>query len=82
VSLWDGRTARLLGTVRPGDTTVLPMFLDNDRLLLQCHDGASYVWDTSEKHATDTACRILGSGLGEAEWRAWFGERDYIGTCT
>jgi DNA-binding SARP family transcriptional activator/WD40 repeat protein len=81
VSLWDGRTARLLGTVQPGDTTVLPMFLDDNRLLLQYHDGASYVWDTSEQHAMDTACRILGSGLDEAEWRTWFGNRDYIDTC-
>jgi WD40 repeat protein len=81
VSLWDGRTAELLGTVQPGDSQVQPLFLDEETLFLQYSDGAAYIWNTSEEHALETACRILGGGLDRAQWRAWFGDREYVDVC-
>jgi DNA-binding SARP family transcriptional activator/WD40 repeat protein len=82
VSLWDGRTSQLLGTVRPGDVDSATTFLDDDRtLLIVGWDGAVYEWDTSLAHAVDTACGIVGRGLTEAEWRASFGGRPYQRIC-
>ncbi|QZY29721.1 hypothetical protein K6T13_03235 [Nocardioides coralli] len=81
VSLWDGRTAELLGTVQPGDSQVQPLFLDADTLFLQYSDGAAYIWRTSPEHALRTACRILDGGLDPTEWQEWFGERPYVDVC-
>lgn len=82
VSLWDGRTSTLLGTIRPGATHSSSVFLEDDRtLLIAGWDGAVYEWDTSVDHAVDTACRIVGSGLDEARWRAAFGGRAHQQVC-
>jgi WD40 repeat protein len=82
VSLWDGRTSALLGTIRPGATYTSSVFLEDDRtLLIAAWDGAVYEWDTSVDHAVETACRIVGSGLDEARWRAAFGSRPYKQAC-
>jgi WD40 repeat protein len=82
VSLWDGRTSALLGTIQPGETASSPVFLDDDRtLLIGVWDGSVYEWDTSVEHAVETACSIVGRGLTEAEWRLAFGDRPYVETC-
>ena len=81
VSLRDGRTGALLGTVHAGDGRSGPVFLDAHRLLLQHFDGEQYVWDTSDDWARFTACRIVGRGLTRAEWRAVFGDRPYLDVC-
>jgi WD40 repeat protein len=81
VSLRDGTTAALLGTVDSGDAAAAPVFLDDQALLLPYPDGSTYVWDTSPQYAVDTACRIVGRGLTRDEWRAAFGDRPYEDVC-
>jgi WD40 repeat protein len=81
VSLRDGRTGALLGTVRPGDSEVAPVFLDDQALLLASSDGSTYVWDTSQQYAVDTACRIVGRGLTRDEWQVAFGDLPYEDVC-
>ncbi len=82
VSLWDGRTSALLGTIRPGESGSSSVFLEDNRtMLIAAWDGAVYEWDTSVGHAVQTACRIVGSGLDEARWRAAFGSRPYQQVC-
>jgi WD40 repeat protein len=81
VSLWDGRTSELLGTVRPGDVNSATTFLDDRTLLIAGWDGAVYEWDTSLAHAADFACSIVGRGLNAEEWRAAFGSRPRQRVC-
>ncbi len=81
VSLWDGTTGALLGTVASGDEGVDPMFLDDQALLLPYSDGSTFVWDTSPQYAMDTACRIVGRGLTREEWRVAFGDMPYEDVC-
>jgi DNA-binding SARP family transcriptional activator/WD40 repeat protein len=82
VSLWDGRTSVLLGTIQPGDRNSASVFLDDDRTLrIFSWDGAVYEWNTSMDHAVDFACGIVGRGLTEAEWQAAFGGREYQDIC-
>jgi WD40 repeat protein/DNA-binding SARP family transcriptional activator len=82
VSLWDGRSGALLGTVRPGGVDSAAVFLEDRRtLLIAGWDGAVYEWDTSEEHALDFACRVVGGGLSESEWRAFFGNRPFREVC-
>jgi WD40 repeat protein len=82
VSLWDGTTGALLGTVQVGyGGGGAPVFLDGQALLLAYPDGSSYVWDTSPTYALDTACRIVGRGLTREEWRAAFVDRPYVDVC-
>ncbi len=69
VSLWDGRTAELLGTVAPSSEMSSPVFLSDDRtVLIAAWDGTVYEWDTSIEHAVDFACHVLGHGLTRAQW--------------
>ena len=74
-------TGQALGTVRPAESAVVPLFLDEDTLHLPYVDGSAYTWDTSIEHAVDVACRIAGGGLTPAEWRAVFGTRPYEDVC-
>ncbi|HET6560934.1 MAG TPA: BTAD domain-containing putative transcriptional regulator [Marmoricola sp.] len=79
VSLRDGSTAALLGTVHLGDEPAPPVFLDDQTLLLAYPDGSTFVWDTSAAHALDSACRILGGD--DIEWRVRSGDRAYDLPC-
>jgi WD40 repeat protein len=83
VTLWDGRTAAPLGTVKPADGTTSVAFLpDNQTVRIAAVDGAVYDWDTSVDHAVDTACRILvGRSMTEAEWSAVLPNQPYQPTC-
>ena len=81
VSLWDGMTGELLGTVQVADGGAPPVFLDDQALLLTPPDGSTYVWDTSPTYALDTACRIVGRGLSREEWRAAFGDLPFEDVC-
>jgi DNA-binding SARP family transcriptional activator/WD40 repeat protein len=70
VSLWNGRTSALLGTVAPSNEMSTPVFLTDDRtVLLAAWDGAVYEWDTSIDHATDFACHVVGHGLTRIQWQ-------------
>ena len=81
MSLWDGTTGALLGTVDFGDGAAAPTFLDDQTLLLPYPDGSTYEWHTSPAYAVDTACRIVGHGLTTEEWRVAFGDRPYEDVC-
>lgn len=81
ISLWDGRSSALLGTVQPDNGRPEPMFVDEKTLLLQYPDGALYRWDTSERHAVESACSIVGHGLDREEWAHAFGDRPYVDVC-
>jgi WD40 repeat protein len=81
VSLRDGTSGELLGTVDSGDESATPVFLDGQALLLAYPDGSTYVWDTSPTYALDSACRIVGRGLTREGWRAAFGDRPYVDVC-
>ncbi len=81
VSLRDGRTAALLGTVHLGSEWVAPAFADGHTMVVPYPDGSTFLWDTRMEHAVDTACRILGHGLDRDQWRTWFGDRAYVDVC-
>jgi DNA-binding SARP family transcriptional activator/WD40 repeat protein/class 3 adenylate cyclase/energy-coupling factor transporter ATP-binding protein EcfA2 len=84
VSLWDGRTGALLGTVRPvqPNTPVAVEFLaDGHTVQIASLDGAVYTWDTRPQHWVEYACTVVGRNLTMDEWRDTFGERHYHRTC-
>jgi DNA-binding SARP family transcriptional activator/WD40 repeat protein/energy-coupling factor transporter ATP-binding protein EcfA2 len=81
VSLWHGHSSELLGTVRPDDGPSEPMFVDDETLSLQYSSGGLYRWDTSDEHAVETTCRIVGRGLTVDEWQTAFGDREYVDVC-
>ncbi len=69
LSLWDGRTAALLGTVRLGGGLLSPAFLPDSRTVrIAAVDGAVYEWDTSVERARSVACHIVGRSLTGKEW--------------
>ncbi len=69
LSLWDGRTADLLGTVRLGNALVSPAFLPDSRTVrIAAADGSVYEWDTSVERARAVACHIVGRSLTVEEW--------------
>ena len=80
-SLWDGTTGALLGTVDVGEEETVPVFLDEQAILLPYSDGSTYVWDSSLRYAVDTACRIVGRGLSRDEWKVAFGDLPYEDVC-
>jgi WD40 repeat protein len=83
VSLFDGRSAELLGAVNiPNHQLVTADFLaDGHTVVIGSYDDGIYRWDTRLEHATETACRMAGRDLSEAEWRENFGDRPYQKTC-
>jgi WD40 repeat protein len=82
VSLWDGRTAELLGTVAPSSEMSTPVFLaDNRTVLIPTWDGAVYEWDTSLEHATDFACDVVGHGFTSSQWEELLPNHIFEDTC-
>jgi WD40 repeat protein len=82
VSLWDGRTAELLGTVAPSSEMSTPVFLaDNRTVLIPAWDGAVYEWDTSLEHATDFACDVVGHGFTSSQWEELLPNHTFEDTC-
>jgi WD40 repeat protein len=83
VSLWDGPTGELLGSVvLPEKVASSANFGADDRTVLITTDyGGQYYWDTSTAHAVEFACRLAGRDLTEAEWRQAFDDRPWQPTC-
>ena len=83
VSLWDGPTGELLGSVvLPEKVTVFANFGADDRtIVITTSTGSLYYWDTSTEHAIEFACRLAGRDLAEAEWPQYFGARPWQPTC-
>jgi len=82
LSLWDARSAALLGTVRLGKWLVMPAFLPDSRTVRAVdQDGAVYEWDTSEQRARKVACSIVGRSLTEEEWETVLPDAQFERTC-
>ena len=83
VSLWDGTSGELLGTVvLPEQTVVNAAFGEDGHTVVMSTDYESvYIWDTRVEYALDYACRLAGRDFTRAEWRENFGERAYEETC-
>ncbi len=83
ISLVDGRTGDLLGTVvLPERTLASASFMHDDKTVLVASYAQSiYRWDTRPDRARDFACEIAGRNLTHAEWRDNFTTRPYETTC-
>ncbi|HJY25929.1 MAG TPA: WD40 repeat domain-containing protein, partial [Actinomycetes bacterium] len=84
VSLWDGNTGSLLGTVVPGafEPDLWAHFLpDGHTVLIATFVGDVYTWDTRSAHWVDFACQVVGRNLTTEEWNAVFEDRAYRKTC-
>ena len=84
VSLWDGNTGSLLGTVVPGafEPDLWAHFLpDGHTVLIATFVGDVYTWDTRPAHWVDFACQVVGRNFTTEEWNAVFDDRPYRKTC-
>lgn len=83
VSLFDGESASLLGTVVFGRLIVAADFeSDGHTVLISTNTQAVYRWDTNLGHAIAFACRVAGRDLTVTEWRDSFGPRPHQRTCS
>ena len=82
VSLFDGTTGMLLGTV-VADTLIVSADFepDSQTVLIASNFQAIYRWDTRIDHLVDLACRSTSRNLTRAEWAETFGSRPYAATC-
>jgi hypothetical protein len=83
VSVFDGATAALLGSVVvPHRTLAAADFLTDGRtVVIAAYDDGIYLWDTGVEHAIEQACRTAGRDLTTTEWRDNFGGRPYRKVC-
>jgi WD40 repeat protein/DNA-binding SARP family transcriptional activator len=83
VSLFEGRTAALLGIVSiPSHQITSADFQpDGQTVVIGSYDDGIYRWDTRLEHAIETACRMAGRDLTTQEWQETFGSRPYVKTC-
>jgi WD40 repeat protein len=83
VTLWEGRTGELLGSVLlPEKVTSTAGFVaDSSTVLIASDFGGLYEWNTDPGNSLEFACRLAGRDLTEAEWRQHFGERPWQPTC-
>ena len=85
VSLWDGESLDLLGTVvvpREQDpVAVSPFFGADGQVTMASYDGRVYQWDTDFDHTLELACQMAGRNLTEGEWQAALPDLPYQETC-
>ncbi len=83
VSLWDGRTGELLGTVAlPEQSFASAVFgADEQTVVIATGNQGVYLWNTRASYAIDFACRLAGRDLTQPEWAEAFGDRPYQETC-
>ena len=76
MSLWDGESLDLLGTVvvpaESDPVAVSPVFGADGHVMLASYDGRVYRWDTDFDHALELACQMAGRNLTPSEWQAGF----------
>ena len=82
VSLFDGSTGTLLGTV-VADTLIVSADFEPDgqTVLIASNFQAVYRWDTQVDHLVAMACQGTSRDLTKAEWADSFGSRPYTPTC-
>jgi WD40 repeat protein len=85
VSLWDGESLDLLGTVlsptQADPLPVSPAFSGEHEITLASYDGHVSRWDTDPEHTLDYACRMAGRNLTESEWQRAMPDLPYQETC-
>ena len=85
VSLWNGETLDLLGTVvvpvETAPAAVSPAFTTNDQVTLASYDGRVYRWDTEFDGALAFACQMAGRNFSPSEWEAELPDLPYAETC-
>ena len=85
VSLWDGESLDLLGTVVvPAETDAVPVspaFTGEDHVTLASYDGRVYQWDTDFEHTLAFACQMAGRNLTPSEWERALPDLRYEETC-
>jgi WD40 repeat protein/DNA-binding SARP family transcriptional activator len=83
VSLWDGATGELLGSVLLPErvSSGADFGADAATVLIGTEYQSVYVWDTGLTRALDFACKIAGRDFTATEWREAFGDRAYQETC-
>ena len=82
--LWDVSTRRLLGPPlgsNAGRIEGLLFGADGRRLFSSGMDGV-YVWELSPDAWVDTACRLAGRDLTQAECQDYLPDQPYRGTCS
>ncbi len=83
VSLWNGRTGELTGTVTPSraaPASPQPM-KDGRTVLIANTTGTTFTWDIRPRQWLAFGCRLAGRDLTAAEWRSVFGSREQVRVC-
>jgi WD40 repeat protein len=83
VTLYDADTVQVVDEVTTGkDVFTYAQFRPGTQdVAIADQDGQAALWDTSEAHAVDFACRIAGRDLTSAEWRTYLGDRPREAVC-
>ena len=84
VTVRDGRTGRALGTVEAGNaaqSSVVPVFTDDPRLLIVGENGDLHTWDVRPSSWVRAACTLAARNLDREEWAVLVGDRPYRRTC-
>jgi hypothetical protein len=83
VSLWNGLSGALLGTMDLGERSpAVAQFLYPEQIVLMAFEhGGVFEWDTGEQLAVQAACRLAGRSMTRAEWAQFLGDRPYRRIC-
>ncbi|MEO7422846.1 MAG: BTAD domain-containing putative transcriptional regulator [Ornithinibacter sp.] len=81
VSLWDARTARLLGSLRAEHGDGAGFAPGTGNVLSATTDGAILAWDPRPESALKTACRLAGRDLTAEEWAKYLPDRARTPVC-
>ena len=81
VSLWDGHTGAVLGSLDSPDTVSAGFGQDSWTVLRATGGGATSLWDARPETALTAACRIVGRELTPAEWRNYLPDRTPLPIC-
>jgi hypothetical protein len=82
--VWDVPRRSLLGVQRLADWEYLGrVFALSARSVLAVsgRNGALFLWDLDPDHWAETACRLAGRRLSEAEWERFVGTLGYAPAC-
>jgi WD40 repeat protein/DNA-binding SARP family transcriptional activator len=83
VSLWDGASGELLGSVVLPERVITDAAFgpDADTVVIATEYASVYLWDSRPTRAIEFACTVAGRDFSRAEWEEAFGDRPYQETC-
>ncbi len=81
VSLWDAKTARLLGSLHVENGDGAGFAPGTPNVLIATSTAAVSVWDPRPEAALDTACRVAGRDLTAEEWAKYLPGRTRQSVC-